>query len=237
MIIIPDIHGRLFWKEAVKGHENEKIIFLGDYTDPYPHEGIEYWEGLFSLYEAIKFKKQHPDNVVLLLGNHDLSYITNYVSKCRHDYENHHNIRSLIMDNINLFDIVHEEKIGDRRVVFSHAGILPNWLKANELTFGQIERGDEVRHLNRMFHDGQIYAALGNVSWYRGGHLATGSCVWADVHEFIETEPDHLSDCFQVFGHTQMREPLVTDSFACLDCHTAFALDEDFRFTQIEPTW
>ena len=27
MIIIPDIHGRSFWKDAVKGHENEKIIF------------------------------------------------------------------------------------------------------------------------------------------------------------------------------------------------------------------
>ena len=77
MIIIPDIHGRSFWKDAVKGHENEKIIFLGDYTDPYSHEGIEFWEGLQSLREVIEFKKQHLDNVVLLLGNHDLSYISN----------------------------------------------------------------------------------------------------------------------------------------------------------------
>ena len=27
MIIIPDIHGRSFWKDAVKGRENDKIIF------------------------------------------------------------------------------------------------------------------------------------------------------------------------------------------------------------------
>ena len=53
MIIIPDIHGRSFWKDAVKGRENEKIIFLGDYTDPYSHEGIEFWEGLQSLREVI----------------------------------------------------------------------------------------------------------------------------------------------------------------------------------------
>ena len=40
MIIIPDVHGRSFWKEYVKGHEEEDIIFLGDYLDPYGYEGI-----------------------------------------------------------------------------------------------------------------------------------------------------------------------------------------------------
>ena len=36
MIIIPDVHGRKFWRNAVKGFETEKIVFLGDYVDPYP---------------------------------------------------------------------------------------------------------------------------------------------------------------------------------------------------------
>ena len=53
MIIIPDIHGRSFWKDAVKGRENEKIIFLGDYTDPYSYEGIEFWEGLQSDFSCL----------------------------------------------------------------------------------------------------------------------------------------------------------------------------------------
>ena len=39
MIIIPDVHGRVFWKEIVKNSE-DKIIFLGDYVDPYPGENI-----------------------------------------------------------------------------------------------------------------------------------------------------------------------------------------------------
>ena len=233
MIIIPDIHGRSFWKDAVKGHENEKIIFLGDYTDPYSHEGIEFWEGLQSLREVIEFKKQHLDNVVLLLGNHDLSYISNYLPQCRHDDENHDEIKSLIKDNLCLFDIVHEERVGKKRIVFSHAGILPDWLKENEMIFGQIKRGNEVKHLNKMFHEDHIYAALGDVSWYRGGHLTTGSCVWADIEEFIDTLPNHLPGCFQVFGHSQMPEPMITDWFACLDCHTAFILDENFQFSQI----
>ena len=34
-IVIPDVHGRDFWRSAVRGREKEKIIFLGDYVHPY----------------------------------------------------------------------------------------------------------------------------------------------------------------------------------------------------------
>ena len=67
-IIIPDVHGRTFWREAVKGRENENIIFLGDYLDPYPSEGITPEKAYRELLDIIDFKKEHIDNVVLLLG-------------------------------------------------------------------------------------------------------------------------------------------------------------------------
>ena len=38
IIIIPDVHGRTFWREAIEKYrnkENTQIIFLGDYLDPY----------------------------------------------------------------------------------------------------------------------------------------------------------------------------------------------------------
>ena len=39
-IVIGDVHGRKFWKDAI-GYENEvPVIFLGDYLDPYVDEGI-----------------------------------------------------------------------------------------------------------------------------------------------------------------------------------------------------
>lgn len=237
MIIIPDIHGRAFWKKAVEAKEDEKIIFLGDYTDPYPHEGIEPREGLRSLREVIEFKKFHSDNVVLLLGNHDLSYISNYLPKCRHDYENHDEIKRLISDNLELFDILHEETIGDSSVMFSHAGLLSDWLEENEMIFGKINKGGEVKHLNRMFHEGNIYKALGNVSWYRGGYQTTGSCVWADVEEFVDAKPHYLPGYYQVFGHSQLLKPMITEYFACIDCHTAFNLDDNFKITQIDYGW
>lgn len=40
-LIIPDVHGRTFWKKSVydylENHPEVKIIFLGDYLDPYQY--------------------------------------------------------------------------------------------------------------------------------------------------------------------------------------------------------
>ena len=41
ILIIPDVHGRQFWKQAVASGEYDKVIFLGDYRDPYPDEQID----------------------------------------------------------------------------------------------------------------------------------------------------------------------------------------------------
>ena len=57
--IIPDIHGRVFWKKAVdSASKDDTIVFLGDYLDMY-------WV------DSMDFKKSNPERVVLLLGNHD----------------------------------------------------------------------------------------------------------------------------------------------------------------------
>lgn len=234
MIIIPDIHGRAFWKPALAGRENDRIIFLGDYTDPYAHEGIDACEGVRALVEVIDFKKEHSDSVTLLLGNHDLGYISDHICCSRHDEENHAVIRSLIEENIKLFDIAHDERVGQRRVVFSHAGIHPDWLKGNELKLGKVRHEDVPTLLNELFHSGLLYEELGNVSWYRGGDHVAGSCVWADMNEFVDIIPSRLQGSFQVFGHTQFPQPVITEYFACLDCRSAFTLDEDFGFTKIE---
>ena len=58
MIICADIHGRTFWKDAIaKKRENEKIIFLGDYLEPYPQEGITHdmaFSGTMTLHVSIR---------------------------------------------------------------------------------------------------------------------------------------------------------------------------------------
>ena len=41
ILVLPDIHGRKFWEEPCKHIEDyDKIVFLGDYMDPYDFEHI-----------------------------------------------------------------------------------------------------------------------------------------------------------------------------------------------------
>ena len=84
MIIVPDIHGRNFWR-AVRSCE-EDIVFLGDYLDPYNSEGVTREMAIRNFREILLFAKSRP-GVSLLLGNHDLSYMKGDVyCRCRTDY-------------------------------------------------------------------------------------------------------------------------------------------------------
>lgn len=38
--IIPDVHGRPFWRDAVLDVDTTPVVFLGDYLDPYPQDGV-----------------------------------------------------------------------------------------------------------------------------------------------------------------------------------------------------
>ena len=73
VLVVPDVHGRLFWKEPVKRHleEVDRVVFLGDYLDPYADED-EVADDIFeNLQEIVALKEEHPEKVVLLKGNHD----------------------------------------------------------------------------------------------------------------------------------------------------------------------
>ena len=74
ILIIPDVHARRFWKDAVAKYLNEvdRIIFLGDYTDPYQNERFTRNEAIQALEDVISFKQDNEDKAVLLLGNHKI---------------------------------------------------------------------------------------------------------------------------------------------------------------------
>ena len=73
ILILPDIHGRKFYCKALceavdKGAE---IVCLGDYLDPYRGDDL-HEKGVFApMKELVEVKKQYPDRVHLLIGNHD----------------------------------------------------------------------------------------------------------------------------------------------------------------------
>lgn len=229
--IIPDIHGRRFWRDAVEGRENGPIVFLGDYLDPYPWEEITPGDAYRELKAVIEFKKAHKDNVVLLLGNHDLGYLDPAICQCRRDMYGAERNRKLLLDNMDLFEIAHEAHIDGQKVLFTHAGIRSQWVRLNSWLLGEGKFSPLA--LNTMLHDPEkredLFIALSQVSAYRGGYDFLSSPVWADANEFVDTG-DFLPGYLHVFGHTLHKGgPILIDAGTaagwCMDCAEAFRMD------------
>ena len=208
LLIIPDVHGRDFWMEPCSHvDEFDKIIFLGDYHDPYSWEVSQDTSRHRLRDSLLPFVQQFPDKVVCLFGNHDGNYLVGDMAD-RVDYWHKREIREY-MEKMNI-KLIHQEG----KYLFSHSGVLPAWLKANGLT---------LHDLNNLPFDHQ---ALMQVSPYRGGWSEAGSCVWGDVREYALKE--HIPDIYQIFGHSQLTEDaVIMKDWADLDCRKAFTLIDD----------
>ena len=245
-LIIPDIHGRTFWKNAVSQYEDkvEKIIFLGDYLDPYPDEGITRKGAIRNFEEIIDYKTNNKDKVVLLLGNHDLHYWSKeFHTRSRYDSSNAYHIIEDFKTYKSLFELAHEEIIGDKKYLFSHAGLMNSWVERNKKVIDDITPDS----LTRLLYSANGIRTLTDESSYRTWFGEdSGSIVWSDVREKIDLDdsleyniiPNDDSIVkeydYQIFGHTQQnKDPIITDKWACLDCRKAFILDENGVLTQV----
>lgn len=214
ILVIPDVHGRDFWIEPCQHiDEFDKVVFLGDYHDPYTFQVSTDTSRHRLRDNLVPFVEQHADKVVCLFGNHDGNYIGGSMAD---RFDRHHSAEIYgYLTRMNL-KLVHKE--GD--ILFSHSGVLPFWLQACEMTIDDLLKCD-IYHMTP-----ELYNALMQVSPYRGGWEKCGSCVWGDVDEYNDSTK--IDGLYQIFGHTQqMNDPIITDEFACLDCRKAFILDTD----------
>ena len=70
IIVVPDLHGKTVWKQ-IEPLNYDKIVYIGDYLDSWTATNQEIENNLLDI---IELKKKYPDKVILLLGNHELSY-------------------------------------------------------------------------------------------------------------------------------------------------------------------
>lgn len=207
MLIVPDVHGRDFWVEPCKHiDEFDKVIFLGDYHDPYPYEVNDRISRHRLRDELVPFVIDHADKIVCLKGNHDSSY-TDGTTKCRFDKYHWLEIRELL----NEIDLRLAYREG--RYLFSHSGITERWLNNNDITLTDVL--DNNINVDK----------LDLISTYRGGDADAGSCIWGDLREFAKLKG--VDGYYQIFGHTQLEIEIVGTEFACLDCRKAFVLDTE----------
>lgn len=209
ILIIPDVHGRDFWIEPCKHiDEFDKVVFLGDYHDPYPHQVSQDTSRHRLRDELVPFVEAHKDKVICLFGNHDGNYLVGDMAD-RFDYYHKDEITKLL------------ERLPIQLVyqvdgyLFSHAGVLPLWMEENNL---------KLEELNNYSLG---HPALLWISPQRGGWSKCGSCIWGDVREYNASY--HYEGIYQIFGHTQLQNEYIDKDFACLDCRKAFVLDTETK--------
>lgn len=221
-LIIPDVHGRSFWRDAVAEKSYERIIFLGDYLDPYPHEGITQRQAYEGLLDIVGLKLQQPERVVLLLGNHDMHYYSTAFRRIaqasRYNANYAWKYKKCFAQHRNLFQLAYEEEHNGTQYLFTHAGVTQGWYEQYQSIIGELNAAT----LNYLLNSLQGIEALAQISFFRGGDSMWGSCIWTDIAEMAVSEP--LGNIYQVFGHSQSEEPYTSPDWACLDCRKAFVL-------------
>lgn len=214
ILIVGDVHGRKFWHKAKEMIDKvDKVVFLGDYLDPYSYEGITFEDALIELEGILAFKEDYPDKVVLLLGNHDEHYINLEFMNCsRLNVWRRVEIHDMFMSNIDKFQLIYETE----NYLFSHSGLYKEWMNKYELSL------DDLKDYKTFLKN--RWETLQDIGYERGGWDKVGSCIWADIRESVKNEL--YTDKRQIVGHTQLSEkPYITSKIACLDVRKCFILD------------
>jgi hypothetical protein len=221
ILIVPDVHGRNFWEPALdyKG----TVIFLGDYTDPYPQEGFTQQNAYNGLVKIVDFKKRNPDRVTLLIGNHEMHYYNRDYACWRFDSHYFQSYNAILTgkDTAGLFQLCKQID----NCLFIHAGITKGWYEAHLDEFSKLGNTLEEQ-LNSLFVVNM--EAFYEASMYRGGYHPAGSPLWADMSEHLDS-PEQFSDTvIQIIGHTQVKgdEPLVKGNIRLLDNRQLYLLKD-----------
>ena len=234
LLVIPDVHGRPFWRDAVTLHDYSQIIFLGDYLDPYAgRENISAEEGYANFQDIMEWACGQTHAPVLLLGNHDLHYWrTPYGSTTaggRYNYQFASNFRHFFEQYADRFCMAHEVEIAGKRFLFTHAGVNGDWLQRHSDVITELT----AEKLNTIFPE--HLEILNEASWTRGGIHETGSMIWSDVRD-MEKSPVDDDKLYQIFGHSQQPDgPVITPHWACLDCRQAFIIDDKGEIRPVTP--
>ena len=202
IIIIGDLHGSSVWK-TINPKEWDRVIFIGDYVDSPDYNDDEI---IYNLQEIIDLKKQMPEKIILLWGNHDLSYF--YGGHERH-YASGFRKKvlpiyfSMYTANRQLF----QAAFGINNYLWTHAGVVQKWF--SDYIVDQIQSSDQdlAYTLNRLFD--AYYQPLFHIGKLRNGQHEEGGIFWA--HKY-ETEDDPLMGYHQIVGHTKTRSGVLVSN-------------------------
>lgn len=213
-IVIPDIHQDLYTLNSIMDSKNlqdaDEVIFLGDYFDSFEHDELT-----VQMCEFLNQNMRNP-NYIFLLGNHDVHYLTNVRQYICSGFSLEK--KKKIQDTLDVsaflncarplyFNAYDDFTNKDRRFLYSHAGLHPNFLSpyfdhiinngdAGDATMEYFEAMSNhlMDSLKNNFFDPMFGAG-----YDRGGNQAHGGITWLDWYSFVPIE-----EFRQVVGHSRM---------------------------------
>lgn len=259
ILVIPDIHGRKFWIKPTENIDDyNKVIFLGDYLDPYGFEFITVQEAIDNFMDIIEFKKKNMDKVILLLGNHDMPYFSKYYKELsRYNSRYSSTYAPVISGVFNKYKYMFQIAYTQDDILFTHAGCSQGWIVDNfgeDFDNADLNKFTEV--LNELIKTEDGLKSLRRIGYERGGDDRFASCIWADKNEIwrcykMRENPEYkihpIQNIKQVFGHTLQgyygkngeviiaEDPCEYGPLKMLDIEKVFELDtETFTVNKIE---
>ena len=192
IVVVGDIHGRDVWKAILAKETPDKAIFLGDYVGS--HDDIDARTQLNNLYDIFNFSGCEK---VLLRGNHDMQHLRYYWAQCS-GFD--HCVADEMYDIKSKFlactQWAYQEIIGEKKVIFSHAGISLAWMRGI-IRVVDIEQPNWIDELNRICPSERF-----GFNGERGdiyGDSPMQPCTWIRPQSLIENWIDGYT---QIVGHT-----------------------------------
>ena len=209
LVAIGDIHGRDVWKKIVEVNKDaDRIIFIGDYFDAPSYRrklGSNGEEELKNFSEIFQFKLDNPEQVVLLLGNHDYHYLPGVQDGCVgfQDSMREHFQQALsyaIEDQA--VQWIHEED----EFLFSHAGVTKTWFELSKV--GSVAEINDLGIRYFDFNPGPLMNGYGDE--------ICQTPIWVRPPSLRQ---DKLDGYIHVVGHTPQPDGIQMDDGICfIDC-------------------
>lgn len=212
ILVIPDIHGRDYWKKAVSENINtvDKIVFLGDYFDSFD---IKPLVQIHNFKEIMKLKKQYQNKVITLIGNHDYHYLR-YTNSKYSGYKElfQADIYDVLKENLEYLQIccIFDDKL------FSHAGVSDFWLKLAKIDSN--DRENLETNINKILHVSPQYL---DFAWLlpNNNSLTTRypnsygdniyqTPIWIRPTSLMSND-SIISNITQVVGHTHQEKVII----------------------------
>ena len=196
-VIIGDTHGRSFWKLITHLEKDaDRFVFIGDYFDSFDI-GTE--DQCNNFLDIIEYKKTSSKEVVLLVGNHDIHYVTGNTGTSGYQQIGSFVICPIVNKNIHHLQMAYQFD----NVLCTHAGVGATFM---DICFGKDGWKLETiaEQLNELWKYKPKSFEFNGMDSY--GDNMGQTPVWIRPRSLMKDGLPFKKDIIQVVGHTEQNQ-------------------------------